>query len=150
MHVEAGAVPTISGAGHRVRVVLGRSGDTVGAGGTPEEMTLLDGYLGKDGYFVHPLPEGRQAWIYAVSGRLAVKVAGAECILEPGTSTVVEVGTDVEIDFSSDEPAHFVLLAGIPIHERFVKHGPLVMSTAADVQRTLQDYSRGKFGRIPA
>jgi len=41
-------------------------------------------------------------------------------------------------------------MAGKPIHESFVKHGPLVMTTADDVRRTLAHYAEGKFGRIPA
>ncbi len=43
-----------------------------------------------------------------------------------------------------------MLTAAKPIREPFVKHGPLVMSTEADVRRTLANYADGKFGRIPA
>src|SRR5262249_27244858 len=67
-HVEADDIPIIRGQNHRVRVVLGRSGSAVGAEGTPEEMTMLDGFLGRDGEFSHRLPGERQAWVYAVSG----------------------------------------------------------------------------------
>ena len=42
---EAEDVPVLEGQGHRVRVVLGRSGEAIGAEGTPEEMTMLDGFL---------------------------------------------------------------------------------------------------------
>ncbi len=50
---------------------------------------------------------------------------------------------------SSCEPSHVVIIAAKPIREPFVKHGALVMSTAADVQRTLADYAAGRFGRLP-
>jgi redox-sensitive bicupin YhaK (pirin superfamily) len=50
----------------------------------------------------------------------------------------------------SGEPAHFVLMAAKPIREPFVKRGPRVMSTEADVRRTLAYYAEGKFGRVPA
>jgi redox-sensitive bicupin YhaK (pirin superfamily) len=46
--------------------------------------------------------------------------------------------------------SHFVLMAAKPIREPFVKHGPLVMSSVADVQQTLASYADGQFGRIPA
>ena len=39
---------------------------------------------------------------------------------------------------------------GDAIREPFVKRGPLVMSTVADVERALAGYARGAFGRIPA
>jgi redox-sensitive bicupin YhaK (pirin superfamily) len=41
-----------------------------------------------------------------------------------------------------------MLMAAEPIREAFVKHGPLVMSTEADIRRTLACYAEGKFGRI--
>jgi redox-sensitive bicupin YhaK (pirin superfamily) len=40
-------------------------------------------------------------------------------------------------------------MAAKPIREPFVKHGPLVMSTEADIRRTLAYYAEGKFGRVP-
>ncbi|WP_223975789.1 pirin-like C-terminal cupin domain-containing protein [Bradyrhizobium sp. RD5-C2] len=39
-------------------------------------------------------------------------------------------------------------MASPPLHETFVKHGPLVMSTSADVRWTRADYAAGKFGKI--
>ena len=36
-------------------------------------------------------------------------------------------------------------MAANPIREPFVKHGPLVMSTEADVRRTLANYADGTF-----
>ena len=148
--VNAGDMPTITGDGHRVRLVLGASGGMAGETGTPEEMTMLDGFLTAGGRFSHALPEGRQAWIYAVSGRVALVVEGEERVLHAGAATTVEAGPATDIVLGADDPSHFVLMAGKPIHERFVKYGPLVMSTADDVRRTLADFAEGKFGRIPA
>ncbi|MBR0872921.1 pirin family protein [Bradyrhizobium tropiciagri] len=149
LHIRAEEVPVIAGQGHRVRVLLGRSGTVIGAEGTPEEITMLDGFL-DGGRFSHLLPAGRQAWIYAVSGQLLVRCESAQRALDPATATTVEAGPETEIVLHADAPSHFVLLAAKPIREPFVKHGPLVMSTEADVRRTLAYYAEGKFGRIPA
>ncbi|MEA1672815.1 pirin family protein [Nitrospirillum sp. BR 11163] len=149
LRVDAGDVPMIEGGGHRVRVVLGASGGVKGETGTPEEMTMLDGFLAADGRFSHALPEGRQAWIYAVSGTVTVATDAEERVLPAGTATTVEAGLAIEVAMTAKAPAHFVLMAGKPIHETFVKQGPLVMSTADDVRRTLADFARGKFGRVP-
>jgi redox-sensitive bicupin YhaK (pirin superfamily) len=149
LHVQAETVPVLEGDGYRVRVVLGTTGATSGADGTPEEMTLLDGFLADHGRFTHPLTEGRQAWIYAVTGRLLVR-AGAEVReLEAGSATTVEAGSAAVIAFEATEPAHFVMTAARPIREPFVKAGPLIMSTADDVRRTLERYARGEIGRFP-
>lgn len=150
LHVRATDVPILEGLGHRVRVVLGQSGDVSGAGGTPEEMTLLDGFLQPGGVFAHVLPEGRQAWIYAVSGRVSVRCREEERLLPEGGALAVGAGSTAEIILGTAEASHFVLMAGRPIREPFIKCGPIVMSTVADVERTLAGYARGEFGRIPA
>lgn len=149
LHVPAREVPVIEAQGHRARVVLGRSGDTTGATGTPEEMSLLDGALTGNGSFTHPLPAGRHAWIYAVAGQLTVRVKGEQCVLTAGSATTVSAGDKVEITLESGISSHFVLMAAKPIREPFVKAGPLVMRTKDDVRQTLAEYAEGKFGRIP-
>ncbi len=149
LHVLAEDAPVLSADGHRVRVLLGRSNGAVGSECTPEEMTMLDGTLVAGGHFTHALPEGRQAWIYAVSGALTIEIDGATMTLEAGTATTIADGDPTDVTLTSPEPAHFMLMAARPIRETFVKHGPLVMSTAEDVRRTLVDYARGKFGHVP-
>ena len=121
-----------------------------GAEETPEEMTLLDGFLDAGGKFIHGLPKGRQSWIYAARGEVRVRCDGAQRALTEATATTVEAGPEVEIALESREPSHFVLMAAKPIREPFVKYGPLVMSTEADIRRTIAYYAEGKFGRIPA
>jgi redox-sensitive bicupin YhaK (pirin superfamily) len=150
LHVRAADVPSLDGHGRRVRVVLGRSGGVRGAGGTPEEMTLLDGFLERGGVFAHVLPEGRQAWLYAVSGPLSLRCGEEERVLPEGGAAAVGAGREAELVVEAGQGAHFVLMAARPIREPFVKRGPLVMSTVADVERTLADAARGAFGRVPA
>ena len=150
LHVRAAEIPVIKGEGLRVRVVLGRSGAVAGAAGTPEEMTMLDGHLDPGSRFSHPLAEGRQGWVYAVAGSIAVSCADERRTLEAGEAIAVAAGDATEFKIEAIEPAHFVLMAARSIREPFVKHGPMVMSTIEDVRKTLADFSDGRFGRIPA
>lgn len=147
--VRAENMPVIIGDGYRVRVMLGTSNDTTGATGTPEEMSMLDGFLTAAGRYVHALPAGRQAWIYTVSGELTVRSNEEVALLQAGKAVAIKAGGDVQVEIESASGAHFVLMAAKPIHELFVKHGPLVMSSAADVRQTLADYANGRFGHIP-
>jgi redox-sensitive bicupin YhaK (pirin superfamily) len=148
LHVEASNIPVIEGDGHRVRVVLGQSGDIAGEAGTPEEFTILDGFLSAGGRFSHPLADGWQAWLYVVAGEAVLRVGSRERVIPAGAATTIGAGDAVDISIGASESAHFALMAGHPIREQFVKAGPLVMSTAADVRRTLDDYAEGRFGRI--
>jgi len=134
LHVEARNMPVIETQEFRVRVVLGRSGETAGAQGTPEEMTMLDGFLQGGGEFSHLLPQGRGAWIYAVSGTLTLHVAGESRDLVAGTATTVAAGPETEILVQVGEETHFVLLAARPIHGALVKPDPQ-MVPSADVRR---------------
>jgi redox-sensitive bicupin YhaK (pirin superfamily) len=75
-----------------------------------------------------------------------VRCQDAVHTLAAGTATAVEAGPEIGILLRSVEKA---LMAAKPVREPFVKYGPLVMSTEADVRRTLAYYVEGKFGRIP-
>ncbi|MBX5135389.1 pirin family protein [Rhizobium lentis] len=115
LHVEALSMPVIETPDFRIRVVLGRSGHVAGAQGTPEEMTMLDGFLHSGGQFSHLMPEGRGAWIYAVSGTITLKAASESRDLTAGTATTVAAGSETEVHIEANEEAHFVLLAAKPI-----------------------------------
>jgi redox-sensitive bicupin YhaK (pirin superfamily) len=148
LHVRAGDMPILSGPGYRVRLALGHSGDVSGSREVAQGVTILDGTVNKAGRFEHRLPAREAAWLYAVSGELLIQIGAERSIVPAGSSvTVAATDEDVAILLSGAE-THFVLLASSPLREPFVKHGPLVMSSLADVRRTLTDYTAGKFGRI--
>jgi len=149
LHVRSTEIPVLEGPGHRVRVMLGRSGEAVGGTDTPQEMTLLDGFLSQDRVFTHLLPEARQAWIYAVAGSLTLTTQHESTTLAAGMSTTVAAGPETLLVLKSAAHAHFVLMAGKPIREVFVKHGPLVMSSVADIQQILTHYANDGFGELP-
>lgn len=110
LYVRAADVPVLDSAGHRVRVVLGASGDATGAE-APRALTLLDGRLRAGGAFVHLLPPGWHAWTYVVAGRMTVRVQGQARLLLAGQALAVGAGPASGIELESDTPTHFVLLA---------------------------------------
>lgn len=116
LHVHAAEVPVLDGAGYRVRVVLGMSGGMVGAQSSPQEMTLLDGRLYDGGRFLHQLPPGRHAWIYAVAGALTVGAQGGQRLLQAGQATSVSAGSATDISVEAADAAHFVMLATGAVH----------------------------------
>lgn len=146
--VRGADMPRLTGPGYQVRVALGEAGEGQGAHVGTQDFTLLDGALSRGADFRHRLPGGQAAWIYAVSGDLQVEVEGERRVISAGSSVVAaaDVG-DSDLKLSGGD-AHFVLMASPPLQEAFVKHGPLVMSSSADVRRTLADYAAGKFGKI--
>ncbi len=64
------------------------------------------------------------------SGHLAV-------LAQNGDGVVIEAG----------ESAQVFLLAGQPLQEPIVQHGPFVMNTEAEIQQTLEDLRAGRLGQ---
>jgi quercetin 2,3-dioxygenase len=57
---------------------------------------------------------------------------------------VLGAGSRIQL-FTQHQSARLLLLAGIPLHEPIVKHGPFVMNTADQIQQAINDYMSGNF-----
>ncbi|GLS42574.1 pirin family protein [Methylobacterium brachythecii] len=147
--VEAADVPVAEGEGYRVRVVLGQTGEVVGAGGTPEEMTLLDGQLDRNGSFSHHLRDGRQAWIYAVAGGMTASLVGEERRLREGTATTVAAGHSGTLLLETDTGCHFVVMAARPVRAIAVQYGPTVIAAAGSAGGMRASRGAAPHGRLP-
>jgi redox-sensitive bicupin YhaK (pirin superfamily) len=50
------------------------------------------------------------------------------------------------IEVSSGSDAQFLILAGAPLNEKVVQHGPYVMNTETEILEAMRDYQKGKMG----
>ena len=57
---------------------------------------------------------------------------------------VLSEGTLVKAH-THDEAGRFILLAGKPLKEPIVQHGPFVMNTHDEIRQAVTDYQMGKF-----
>ncbi len=53
---------------------------------------------------------------------------------------------EANIELTADSSTQFLLLAGAPIHEKVVQHGPFVMNTSTEIMEAMRDYQMGKMG----
>lgn len=92
------------------------------------------------------LPAGWTTFLYIFKGSVLV---GDNPIPQPTFHTVVlSNGSDetgVMIDAAEDD-TQFILISGEPLDQTVVQHGPFVMTTREEIQRTLMDYSMGVNG----
>ena len=89
----------------------------------------------------HNIPDGFTCFIYTLKG------TGKVCGQKVGDSTCVSFeqnGNSIEIE-ALDE-FEFVVLAGKPIGEPVVQHGPFVMNSNLEIQKTFNDYSNYENG----
>lgn len=86
------------------------------------------------------------AFLYIISGEAFVgpdneiAVAHTTVVFDKSSlASIIKVKT-------SEKNVHFVLVAGKPINEPIVQHGPFVMNDSAQIQSTFIDYQRGSNG----
>jgi quercetin 2,3-dioxygenase len=77
-----------------------------------------------------------------------VKVNGIETARDAQMVLLDRIGTDVVVEAQTD--ATLVLLSGEPIDEPIVGYGPFVMNTQAEIRQAVDDFNKGKFGRMVA
>lgn len=56
--------------------------------------------------------------------------------------------TDGTITLEALSPVKLLLMAGEPIHEPLVTHGPFVMNTQTEILEAMRDYQQGKMGYL--
>jgi redox-sensitive bicupin YhaK (pirin superfamily) len=144
------AVPEVAlDGGGVVRVV---AGEALGARGPVQAVTTEPLYLdvrlpaGKEQSLSLPAShngfvyvyEG-EAWFGAQDGSAGTRVsAGQLGVLGGGDALRVRTG---------DAAARFLVIAGKPLREPVVRHGPFVMNTRDEIVQAVRDFQTGQLGR---
>ncbi|HEX3915279.1 MAG TPA: pirin family protein [Steroidobacteraceae bacterium] len=134
-----------AGAGS-VRLIAGRHADRQGPADTFTELNVWDVRLHAGHEITLPLPEKHNAAIAVLRG--AVAVNGSREAKDAELVLLATAGSEIRVRASSDST--LLVLSGTPIAEPIAGHGPFVMNTRAEIQTAMEDFQRGKFGRLPA
>jgi quercetin 2,3-dioxygenase len=140
--IPSAAIPEFTtDAGVRVRLIAGTSHGVAGAVQRPDtEPLFLDVHLPAGSRFIQPLPSGHNAFTYTYRG--TVTIAGT-AVPDHRMAILANAGSAVCVEAAAD--ARLLIIAGQPLGEPIVQHGPFVMNSAEQIQQTLQDYRAGKF-----
>ena len=133
-----------AGAG-TLRVIAGEFAGHRGPARTHTPMQVWDLRLKRDGTASLALPEGWNALIVVLHG--TVQVNGDEVARQGQWVQLDREGEGVEIESNND--AVVLALAGEPIDEPIVGHGPFVMNTTAEIHEAIRDFNSGRFGKLP-
>lgn len=132
--------------GVAVTVIAGSSHGITGA--VTREATAplyLDLHLSAGAHFEQPLPAEHNAFIYVYRG--TVRIAGQTVPMQRMALLANEAQSDgVVIEASEDAKA--LLIAGRPLREPIVQHGPFVMNTVQEIHQAVRDYHEGRLGEI--
>ncbi|XP_031584735.1 pirin isoform X1 [Oreochromis aureus] len=139
-------IPKPSQGGVAVTVI---SGEALGAKSkiyTRTPTLYLDFKLQAGATHVQPVPQGWTTFIYTLSGSTHVGPDEEQQQVEPHHTVVFGDGDCVKFENKGSEVSHFVLIAGQPINEPVVQHGPFVMTTEDEIREAFRDYQNGRNG----
>ncbi len=137
---SADAIPEVALKAGQVRILAGEFDGTRGVIDDPAtDVLYLDVTLPAHAAFSLPLDVSRNAFVYVFEGRAQLE----NDELSQHTLAVLGAGDTVDINAGADG-ARFILVAGRPIGEPVVQHGPFVMNTRAEIEQAIADYRDGK------
>ncbi len=127
--------------GVRATVIAGESQGVTGA--VTREATaplFLDLHLPAGAHFAQALQPDRNAFIYVYRG--TVKIVGTRAPARHMAILANDPGADGVLIEATDE-ARVLLIAGQPLREPIVQHGPFVMNSLREIQQAVRDYQSG-------
>ncbi|XP_053747794.1 pirin isoform X5 [Panthera pardus] len=93
-----------------------------------------------------PIPKGWTSFIYTISGNVYIGPDDAQQKIEPHHTAVLGEGDSVQVQNRDPERNHFILIAGEPLGEPVVQHGPFVMNTNEEISQAILDFRNAKNG----
>lgn len=127
-----------------VRVIAGEFQGQRGPARTFSPMRVWDVHLASGATVDLPQPDGWTCLLVVLDG--TVQLNGQTVLRAAQMATLSTTGNGVTIEANSD--AKLLLLAGEPIDEPVIGHGPFVMNTQQEIIQALADFNGGKFGRM--
>ena len=138
------------GAGVTVKVIAGEVGDGNGQevrGPIAQPATdpvYLDIALDAGTTWEYTLPEGHNAFAYVFEGDIALGDGEDARRLGLHEMGVLGGGDVLKLQAGSGG-ARLIVVAGRPLREPVVRHGPFVMNTKQEVMQAFVDFQEGKF-----
>ncbi|MBX3465087.1 MAG: pirin family protein [Planctomycetes bacterium] len=144
--LRAAQIPHVALPGGELRVIAGAFAAARGPARTFTPIELWDLDLRPGAGADLAVPAGHTTLLLALRGTLRL----ADHELRPGQIALYErAGTGLRAAAGGDG-ARALLLAGAPIDEPVVGHGPFVMNTPAEIRQAIADYEQGRMGTLGA
>ena len=127
--------------GAKVRLIAGFSHGVTGAmQRATTEPLFLDVHLAAQQSFSQTMAAHLNAFVYVYRGE--IEIAGQQ-IASKRMAILKKDGLADGVQIKASSDARFILLAGKPLGEAIVQHGPFVMNTQAEVMQAVRDFHDG-------
>lgn len=141
-------IPVVSlpDAAGTLRVIAGEYDGCRGPAHTHTPMGVWDLRLAQGSRSRLAVPAGWTTMLVLLHG--TVQVNGRDVVREGQFVLFDRAREDIVIEANNDVTA--LVLAGEPIDEPVVGHGPFVMNSADEIREAIRDFNSGTFGQLPA
>lgn len=129
--------------GVAVRVIAGSSHGIAGA--MQREITeplFLDLHLPAGTSFAQALQPAFNAFVYVYRGEIKI---GDSQVAQQRMAILKNAADSDGVVVSANAAARVLLIAGRPLNEPIVQHGPFVMNTQEQIMQAIDDYREGRF-----
>ncbi|WP_313343016.1 pirin family protein [Stenotrophomonas sp.] len=131
--------------GVQVKVIAGQVGDTRGPIVQPATDPLyLDIQLDAGAGWDYVLPEGHNAFAYVFEGELSIGEGEDARPVSRQEMAVLGGGGQLQLR-AGPAGARLILVAGRPLREPVMRHGPFVMNTKQELMQAFVDFQEGRF-----
>lgn len=151
--IEASAVTLLTSddGGAIIRLIAGDLGEHRGPGVTWTPITYAHVTLEPGARVTLPWRSDFSAMVYALSG---VGSVADDAPLQEAQLAVLGAGDAIRISADVAQSTRaprldVMVLGGLPIREPIAHYGPFVMNTHAEIAQAVDDFQRGKMGKIP-
>ena len=136
---------TAPGPGVEVKVIAGKVGEVVGPIAQPAtDPVYLDIALESGKSWEYALPEGHNAFAYVFEGAVSLGEGDEARPLESQEMAVLGGGELLQLR-AGNKPARLIVVAGRPLREPVMRHGPFVMNTKQELMQAFVDFQEGRF-----
>jgi redox-sensitive bicupin YhaK (pirin superfamily) len=126
--------------GVEFRLVSGKYSDKTGPAESDVFTAMLRMKAGSDQTFL--FPSTNNIAFYVLEGDVKIN----DSVLADQYSLIAFENDESEIKLNATSNATLLLMAGEPINEPLVTHGPFVMTSQTEVMEAMRDYQEGKMG----
>jgi quercetin 2,3-dioxygenase len=126
----------------RYNIVAGTFKNVTGPALTATELTAITAYFKEGAETTLSFPPSFVASVYLLDGELIVN---NERTVEKEHLVVFDNSGD-SFTLRASEDSKLLILAGEPINEPMVSHGPFVMNSIEEINEAIEDYEAGKMG----
>jgi redox-sensitive bicupin YhaK (pirin superfamily) len=139
-------IPVVQPApGVSVKIIAGTVADVSGPIVQPAtDPVYLDISLEAGRAWEYALPEGHNAFAYVFEGAATVGEGDEARALETREMAVLGGGDLLQLRAGA-EAARLIVVAGRPLREPVMRHGPFVMNTRQELMQAFVDYQEGRF-----